>query len=113
MSRYLIQRLTENPKIDLHMNTEITALEGGDHLERVRMAGQEDRRSVEPRHSAHVVMTGASTDTEWLRGCLAMDNKGFILTGRDLDGLSDGFDTLAAGSGSPNGRDQVYRRYLR
>ena len=30
-------------------------------------------------------MTGASPRTEWLRGCLALDDKGFILTGRDLD----------------------------
>jgi thioredoxin reductase (NADPH) len=29
MSRYLIQRLTENPQIEMHWNTEITALEGG------------------------------------------------------------------------------------
>jgi thioredoxin reductase (NADPH) len=31
-------------------------------------------------------MTGASPRTDWLRGCLALDEKGFILTGRDLDG---------------------------
>ena len=30
-------------------------------------------------------MAGASPRTEWLRGCLALDDKGFILTGRDLD----------------------------
>jgi thioredoxin reductase (NADPH) len=30
-------------------------------------------------------MTGASPRTGWLRGCLALDDKGFILTGRDLD----------------------------
>ncbi len=31
------------------------------------------------------IMTGASPRTEWLQGCVALDNKGFILTGRDLD----------------------------
>ena len=31
------------------------------------------------------IMAGASPRTEWLRGCLALDDKGFILTGRDLD----------------------------
>jgi thioredoxin reductase (NADPH) len=31
------------------------------------------------------IMAGASPRTEWLRGCVAMDEKGFILTGRDLD----------------------------
>jgi thioredoxin reductase (NADPH) len=30
-------------------------------------------------------MTGASPRTDWLRGCLALDDKGFILTGRDLE----------------------------
>jgi thioredoxin reductase (NADPH) len=31
------------------------------------------------------VMAGASPETSWLSGCLALDNKGFILTGRDLE----------------------------
>jgi thioredoxin reductase (NADPH) len=85
MSRYLIQRLTENPKIELHLNTEIVALEGGTRLERVvwqnRKTGETSTHDIQ-----HVfLMTGASPRTEWLRGCLALDDKGFILTGRDLD----------------------------
>jgi thioredoxin reductase (NADPH) len=31
------------------------------------------------------VMAGASPRTDWLRGCLSLDERGFILTGRDLD----------------------------
>ena len=31
------------------------------------------------------IMAGASPRTEWLQGCVALDDKGFILTGRDLD----------------------------
>ena len=85
MSRYLIQRLTENPKIELHFNTEITALEGGDHLERVTWKDKKTGE-VSTHDIPHVfIMTGASPRTEWLRGCLALDDKGFILTGRDLD----------------------------
>ena len=88
MSRYLIQRLTENPQIELHLNTEIVALDGADRLERVVW---QDRKTGET--SAHdirhvFIMTGASPRTEWLRGCLALDEKGFILTGRDLDAPS-------------------------
>jgi thioredoxin reductase (NADPH) len=85
MSRYLIQRLTENPQIEMHYNTEITALEGGERLERVVWR---DKKTGEAstHHVPHVfIMTGASPRTGWLRGCLAMDDKGFILTGRDLD----------------------------
>jgi len=94
MSRYLIQRLSENPQIELHFNTEIVALEGNGHLERVvwqdKKTGATSSRAI-----PHVfVMTGASPRTEWLRGCVAMDEKGFILTGRDLD-------TSSAPNGNP------------
>jgi thioredoxin reductase (NADPH) len=85
MSRYLIQRLTENPLIELHWNTEITALEGDGCLERVTWRNQKTGES-ETRNVGHIfVMTGASPRTDWLRGCLALDDKGFILTGRDLE----------------------------
>ena len=85
MSRYLIQRLTENPQVELHFNTEIIALEGGARLERVVW---QDKKSGETSTQGirHIfVMTGASPRTEWLRGCLALDDKGFIVTGRDLE----------------------------
>jgi thioredoxin reductase (NADPH) len=86
MSRYLIQRLEENPKVEIHFHTEVAALAGAEHLERVtwrdRASGAESEHAI--RHL--FLMTGASPHTEWLRGCLALDSKGFILTGRDLDG---------------------------
>jgi thioredoxin reductase (NADPH) len=85
MSRYLIQRLTENPKIELHYNTQITALDGDKHLERVTWQDK-STGEISPNDVQHVfIMTGASPRTEWLRGCLRLDEKGFILTGRDLD----------------------------
>jgi thioredoxin reductase (NADPH) len=30
-------------------------------------------------------MAGASPKTGWLSGCVALDNKGFIVTGRELE----------------------------
>lgn len=89
MSRYLIQRIEENPTIELHYKTEIVNLEGDTHLERVtwqdKTSGQTSGHEI--RHV--FIMAGASPRTEWLRGCLALDNKGFILTGRDLDGATE------------------------
>ena len=85
MSRYLIQRIEENPKIEMHYCTEITALEGGVHLEQVTWKDKNTGKS-ETHPIRHVfIMTGASPRTEWLKGCVALDDKGFILTGRDLD----------------------------
>jgi thioredoxin reductase (NADPH) len=84
MSRYLIQRIEGNPKIALRTRTEITALDGDGHLERVEWT---DRRSgrAETHPVRHVfTMTGADPCTAWLHGCVALDDKGFVKTGPDL-----------------------------
>jgi thioredoxin reductase (NADPH) len=84
MSRYLIRRLEESPSIELRTETEIVALEGSGHLERVHFR---DNRtgSVETHNIKHVfLMMGAVPNTGWLDGCVALDQKGFIKTGADL-----------------------------
>ncbi len=85
MSRYLSQRITTHPKIELHLQTELVSLEGESHLERVtwhdRSTGETTTRDI--RHV--FVMAGASPHSNWLRGCVALDQRGFVLTGRDLD----------------------------
>ena len=63
MSRYLIRRIEDNPAITLRTETEIVALEGERHLERVQWR---NRRTgdVETRDIRHVfVMTGAAPST--------------------------------------------------
>jgi len=84
MSRYLILRIEGNPKIELLSQTEVVALDGGNHLERITW--RDDRGGkVETRDIRHLfVMTGAVPSTEWLNGCVAMDANGFIKTGPDL-----------------------------
>jgi thioredoxin reductase (NADPH) len=85
MSRYLTQRITTHPVIELHLETELVSLEGELHLERVtwleRTTGERSTREI--RHV--FVMAGASPRSDWLRGCVALDQQGFVLTGRDLD----------------------------
>ena len=85
MSRYLISRIEENPAIELHYNTEVASVDGDGHLERISWRDG-DSGQIVPHDIRHLfVMTGASPRTEWLEGCLALDNKGFVLTGHDLD----------------------------
>jgi len=84
MSRYLIQRIEQSPKITLHSYTEVVELQGDGHLESVVL---QDRRtgSKESWNVRHVyLMTGASPNTDWLRGCVVLDEKGFVKTGADL-----------------------------
>ena len=91
MSRYLIQRIEENPAIEMHYCTEIVGLDGDAELETVtwqdKITGEKSTHDI--RHV--FIMAGASPRTEWLQGCVALDNKGFILTGRDLDPVVQNF----------------------
>ncbi|MGD0302742.1 MAG: FAD-dependent oxidoreductase [Bryobacteraceae bacterium] len=84
MSRYLIARIESCPNITLRPFTEIQALEGNGHLERVHCrntkTGATDAHNI--RHL--FLMTGADPNTAWLGGCLALDSKQFIRTGTDL-----------------------------
>jgi thioredoxin reductase (NADPH) len=83
MSRYLIRRIDDNPIIELHTRTEIVALDGDSHLQRVHWRDGEG--GVTAHDVGHVfVMMGAVPNTAWLDGCVALDAKGFIKTGADL-----------------------------
>jgi len=84
MSRYLIRRIEQNPAITLSANTEIVALEGNHHLERVSWRNHQSG-TTEIHDIRHVfLMTGAVPSTQWLSGCVALDDKGFIKTGPAL-----------------------------
>ncbi|HJZ75716.1 MAG TPA: FAD-dependent oxidoreductase [Vicinamibacterales bacterium] len=84
MSRYLIRRIEDTAKIELRCLTEIVALEGNGHLERVRW--RDNRTGDVSRHDLRhlFLMTGAVPSTAWLGGCVALDAKGFVKTGPDL-----------------------------
>jgi len=89
MSHYLIARISGNPSIELLCNSELTNLEGESSLEKVSWVNKVNGevRSLEAHHL--FIMAGASPNTSWLRGRLALDEKGFILTGRDLPATVD------------------------
>jgi thioredoxin reductase (NADPH) len=84
MSRYLIQRIVGNPSIELLYSSELSSLDGKDELEAVSWINNQtgQLRSAPVRHL--FIMAGASPNTNWIRGHVALDDKGFILTGRDL-----------------------------
>src|SRR6202522_3753575 len=84
MSRYLIARIEACPEITVKPLTEVEALEGNGHLERVRWRDKQ-AGATETREIKHLfLMTGANPNTGWLAGCFALDEKQFIRTGTDL-----------------------------
>ncbi len=84
MSRYLIRRIEDNPAISLRTHTEVIGLEGDGHLERVRWRNRQTGEVTDSAINHVFVMTGATPNTKWLDGCVAIDGKGFIKTGPDL-----------------------------
>lgn len=85
MSRYLIDRIESTSNIDLLRHTEARELMGDGALEGILV---EDNRSGERRTlgaRALFVFIGAEANTGWLKGTIALDERGFVPTGRALD----------------------------
>jgi thioredoxin reductase (NADPH) len=86
MSRYLIDRITATPNIDLRMHTAVTGLSGtGDGiLQSVDLTCREtgDTRNVDAQFM--FLFIGADPNTQWLDRRIALDDKGFVTTGGDL-----------------------------
>jgi len=81
MSRYLVRRIEDSPAIEVRLQTEIVALQGGDGLDGVSWRDARTQK-VEDHDIHHVfVMTGAIPNTQWLNGCVTLDEDGFIKTG--------------------------------
>jgi len=83
MSRYLVDRIAGLANVELATEAQISGLEGSDGMlqaVRWRRGGEEIRRDV--RHL--FLFIGAEPNTDWLAGSgVALDNKGFVLTGAD------------------------------
>ncbi len=84
MSRYLIERIDADPRIELLTSTEVRELDGDRHLERVTLehTPSGDRRVAEC--AALFCFIGADPATEWLGDLVALDPRGFVLTDRAL-----------------------------
>ena len=84
MSRYLIQRIEDSSNVTLRARTQIDMLQGTDRLEQIRWRNVDTGKS-ETRPIRHLfLMTGADPNTAWLKGCLTLDDKGFVKTGVEL-----------------------------
>jgi thioredoxin reductase (NADPH) len=83
MSRYLIDRIAALPNVELHTGTEVIGLEG-DETTGLTAAIFRERASGEVHACAlrHLFLfIGADPNASWLDGCVAVDGKGFVVTG--------------------------------
>ncbi|MET7543807.1 FAD-dependent oxidoreductase [Streptomyces sp. NPDC005507] len=88
MSRYLIDQVERHPRVETLLHTEVTEVTGAQVLEVVDVADNRtgQRRRLDVR--ALFVFTGAAPNTDWLSSTLALDNRGFVLTGAEAQACS-------------------------
>lgn len=89
MSHYLIEQIDKIPNIEVVGHTEVIKACGGDHLETLVLRNRQDESTREVHADALFVFIGAKPATDWLPESMLIDNKSFILTGRDLRNRSD------------------------
>jgi thioredoxin reductase (NADPH) len=83
MSRYLVDRIEAHPRVQVHLNTQVTALEGERSLSAVRVTGPSGATVVPCAGLFSLI--GADPSSQWLSGCAALDEHGFVLTDLALD----------------------------
>jgi thioredoxin reductase (NADPH) len=83
MSRYLVERITATPNIEVLNDTSVTELEGSAGILngiRCRSHRSGEERVCAIRHLFSFI--GAEPNTDWLAGSsVALDDKGFVRTG--------------------------------
>ncbi|MET8034838.1 FAD-dependent oxidoreductase [Streptomyces sp. NPDC005345] len=81
MSRYLVDQVESHPRVEVMLHTEVTEAIGQEALEELDVV---DNRTGGHRRLAVrglFVFTGAEPHTEWLADTIALDSRGFVLTG--------------------------------
>jgi thioredoxin reductase (NADPH) len=87
-STYLMQELERAGNVAVRLRTEITEVHGAGRLEALTIRDR-DTHATEPLAAAALfIMIGAEPHTDWLAASVERDDRGFLLTGRDL--LRDG-----------------------
>jgi thioredoxin reductase (NADPH) len=90
MSRYLADRIERSPKVEVLRTTEVRELVGDWALEALVVENNQtgERRRIEAREL--FVFIGAKPHTGWLGDKLALDDRGFVLTGRAVRPAENG-----------------------
>lgn len=81
--RYLIDRIEALPNVEIHRSAQINALEGDNRLRTVSIR-RADGSEMRIRCGSLFMFIGANARTGWLKECVQLDDKGFVVTGTAL-----------------------------
>jgi thioredoxin reductase (NADPH) len=86
MSDYLVQEVQATPNVAVVPHTEVVDGHGRQRLEGLTLRDRHSGATRTVAASALFVLIGAEPRTDWLEGVVARDERGYVLTGRDLLG---------------------------
>ena len=81
VSRYLADRIERDPRVEVHLNTEVRELVGDKTLEAVVAEDNETGECRTLAANAMFVFIGADPYVRWLDGQVELDDGGYVLTG--------------------------------
>lgn len=84
MSQYLIDQIDRAANITVKVNTEVTSVDGGDHLETITVKNNKSGESEKLPADAVFIFIGAIPSTGFVGNLVERDEAGFIYTGQDL-----------------------------
>jgi thioredoxin reductase (NADPH) len=84
MSQYLIDQIDGTENISVMVNTEVTAVDGTDHLKAITMKNNETGATDTVPADAIFIFIGAVPYSDIVAGIVERDKAGFIYTGQDL-----------------------------
>jgi thioredoxin reductase (NADPH) len=83
MSRYLVSQIDNLTNVTVHRGCTVSGLEGNGRLGAVQLRdGPNGHQRLET--GSLFLFIGADANTAWLRGCVELDRKGFVLTGTEI-----------------------------
>ena len=84
MSKYLIDQIEATSNIEVATHTEMVEAIGGERLESISLFNNETQTRQTVPASSVFIFIGASPQTEWLSGVVQMDQRGFLLSGPQI-----------------------------
>jgi thioredoxin reductase (NADPH) len=86
MSDYLVRKIEATPNISVVLHTEVADGHGRQRLEGLTLRDRHTGATRTVPASAMFILIGAEPRTDWLDGVVERDERGYVLTGRDLLG---------------------------
>jgi thioredoxin reductase (NADPH) len=84
MSRYLVDQLPTRPNIHVRYRTEVVAAHGDTSLQEIDVHDTATDETSRLESGGLFIFIGADAETAWLPTEIALDRKGYVLTGPDV-----------------------------